>query len=86
MAGRNIKIMETVSISASKYIQIINIGDKYFAIGVGKDTITYLCELDGSSLEFKSDGTNKFNAESFKDILDKFKKNGQVSDNEESDM
>ena len=85
MSGKNIKVLETVSISASKYIQIINIGDKYFAVGVGKDTITYLCELNADSLTFKDDNVSGLSAESFKDILDRFKKSGQVKDNEESD-
>lgn len=85
MSGKNIKIIETISISASKYIQIINIGDKYFAIGIGKDTISYLCELNGDSLNLADESVSSFTGEAFKDILDKFKKSGQVNDNEESD-
>ena len=43
MAGSNVNVLETFRISNNKYIQIIKIGKKYFAIAVCKDTITYLC-------------------------------------------
>lgn len=80
MTGRNIQVMETVGISASKYLQIIKIGSKYFVIGISKDTITYLCEINGEELDFSnSSGAG----ESFKSILEKLKKSGQVNDSEE---
>ena len=80
MAGRNIQVMETVSISASKYLQIIKIGSKCFVIGVSKDTITYLCEINEEELDFSN---NNGARESFKSILEKLKKSGQVNDSEE---
>ena len=36
LAGNNIQVLETFRISNSKYIQIIKIGEKYFAISVCK--------------------------------------------------
>lgn len=80
MAGRNIQVMETVSISASKYLQIVKIGSKCFVIGVSKDTITYLCEINEEELDFSN---NNGAGESFKSILEKLKKSGQVNDSEE---
>lgn len=80
MAGRNIQVMETVSISASKYLQIVKIGSKCFVIGVSKDTITYLCEINEEELDFPN---NNGAGESFKSILEKLKKSGQVNDSEE---
>lgn len=73
MAGSNIKILETLRISNSKYIQIVQIGEKYFAIAVCKDTITYLCELNGDDLIYRS-VSDESHLESFKDIFDRFKK------------
>lgn len=73
LAGSNIKILETLRISNSKYIQIVKIGGKYFAMAVCKDTITYLCELNGEDLIYKS-VSDESHLESFKDILDRFKK------------
>ncbi len=80
MVGKNIQVMETVGISASKYLQIVKIGSRYFVIGVSKDTITYLCEINEDELDFsKSSKTG----ESFQSILEKLKKNGQVNNSEE---
>ena len=81
MAGQNIKIMETVSISASKYLQIINVGARYFLIAVTKDNVTYLCELNEGDVEF----TENDSKDSFQNIFDKLKKNGQVLHDEEKD-
>lgn len=80
MSGKNIQVMETVSISASKYLQIIKVGSKYFVIGVSKDTITYLCEINEEELDFSN---NNRAGESFKSILEKLKKSGQVNGSEE---
>ncbi len=73
LSGSNIKVLETLRISNTKYIQIVKIGSKCFAIAVCKDTVTYLCELDEETLVYK-DSLGQFKSESFKAILDKFKK------------
>ena len=73
MAGSNVNVLETFRISNNKYIQIIKIGKKYFAIAVCKDTRTYLCELDGEDLIYNST-TTETHSDSFKGILDKLKK------------
>ncbi|MGN0408501.1 MAG: flagellar biosynthetic protein FliO [Bacteroides sp.] len=73
MSGSNIQIMETFRISNSKYMQIVKIGKKYFAIAVCKDTVTYLCELDGEDLIYNSVSTES-HSDNFKAILDKLKK------------
>lgn len=80
MSGKNIQVMETVCISSSKYLQIVKIGSKYFVIGISKDTITYLCEINEEELDFSN---NSGAGESFKSILEKLKKNGQVNNSEE---
>ena len=67
----NIDIIETARISATKYIQIVRIGQKYVAIGVGKDEITNLGEVSREDLIFKEE--NPDNNLNFKDILEKFK-------------
>ena len=43
--GRNIEVIETYKVTTNKYIQIIRTGDKYFAIGIGKDEIHMLTEI-----------------------------------------
>ena len=75
MSGSNINILETMRISNTKYIQVVKIGSKVFAIAVAKDTVTYLCELNEELVyNESSSGKMLMNSESFKDILEKFKK------------
>ena len=66
MSGSNITVLETMKISGTKYLQIIKIGTKCFAIAVCKDTITYLIYRENNSSKLKS--------ENFNAILEKFKK------------
>lgn len=73
LTGSNIKVLETMRISQSKYIQVVKIGEKCFAIAVCKDTVTYLCELNESELVYL-DASGQPGVDSFKAIFDKFKK------------
>lgn len=68
--GQNVKILETVRIAQNKYIQIVQIGDKYFALAVCKDSVTTLGELTPESLSFDENPGEKI---SFKDFLNKAK-------------
>ena len=70
-ATGNIEVIETARISTTKYIQIVRIGQKYMAIGVGKDEITNLGEISREDLIIKED--NPEDNLSFKEILDKIK-------------
>lgn len=73
MNGSNIKVLETLRISNTKYLQIVKIGSKCFAIAVCKDTVTYLGDLQEEDLVFNQVSAES-QSESFKAILDKFKK------------
>lgn len=73
MAGSNIQILETMRVTNSKYIQIVKIGSKCFAVAVCKDTMTFLCEVNGDELTYSSE-SRMINTEGFKTILEKFKK------------
>ena len=41
----NIEVIESAKVSPTKYIAIVRIASKYVAIGIGKDEMTYLCEI-----------------------------------------
>ena len=58
----NIEIKETVRIANNKYIQLVRIGEKYFAIAVCKDTVTTLGEIPAEQLKEKKtfDSTSGF--------------------------
>lgn len=62
----NIEILETVKVSATKYIQLVRIGDTYVAMAVCKDTVTKLCEIPKEQLKMKEPGETNF---SFKEML-----------------
>ncbi len=73
LSGGNINVVETMRISGSKYIQIIQIGNRFFAIAVCKDTVTVISEIEQGDLVL-SDNNTEVKSESFKSILEKFKK------------
>ena len=74
MSGSNITVLETMKISGTKYLQIIKIGTKCFAIAVCKDTVTYLCEVNEEELIYRENSTGVIHVDNFKAILDKYKK------------
>lgn len=53
LAGSNIHIIEAQRLSSNKLIEIVQVGDKYFAVAVCKDTVTLLGEVNGSELSVK---------------------------------
>ena len=68
----NIKVIETFRLNNTKYIQIVKLGEKYVAIAVGKDTVTYLTELDESEFDLTKAMEGTSNLE-FHEILKKVK-------------
>lgn len=75
----NIRVIETFKIAQNKYIQIIQLGSKYYAISVTKDNISFLTALEEEQLDFEK-LENKSSTLSFKDLLDKFSKNKTKND------
>lgn len=52
----NIEVLETVRITANKYIQLVRVGQTYKVIAVCKDTVTLLGEVPGEQLVFRDAG------------------------------
>ena len=74
--NQNLRIIETLKVSANGYIQIIKAGDVYLVIGVSKDHIEKLAEITEEQLESDTavmTGQKIDMGESFHDILDKVK-------------
>lgn len=76
-AGDNISIIEAKRVAQGKIVEIVKIGEKYFALGIGKDEITLISELSESELKFREESNGTF---SFKDFLNKAKENGEKTD------
>lgn len=72
--GENIVVLETKRIQQNAVIEIVRIGDRYFAIAVSKDNVTMLTELSKDSLQYPDNPVNNF---TFKDFLNKAKDNGE---------
>ena len=71
--NRNIRIIETCRLTSNKYIQIVQVGEKYLAIAVSKDTITVLAELSGDEIIDFSAELESSKGESFGNIMEKIK-------------
>ena len=66
----NITVIETKRIAPNKYVEIVRIGEQYFAIALGKNEVTFLGEVPYESLVFPEEtGTGM----TFKDFLNKAK-------------
>jgi len=72
--GSNFKVIETYKVAPNKFLQIVQIGEHYIVISVGKDDIQYITEL--SKEEITTPELSTLNL-SFSDILSKITKNQQ---------
>lgn len=78
----NIKVLESARVANNKYIQLVKVGNRYFAIGVGKDNLTYLAELKEDDLNMENlENPSKGN---FKDILSQLQKKKDENKNDET--
>lgn len=66
----NIKVIEVFRVSNNKMIQIVQIGEHYYALGVGKDDISLIAKLDDDEIDIKQATLEPIN---FKNILDKMR-------------
>lgn len=74
----NIRVIETYRIANNKFIQIVLLGGKYVALGIGKDTITFLAELEEENIRDIS--TMPKEKLDFKTILSKVRKDKDEED------
>lgn len=69
----NFEVIDTYRISPNKVLQIVKIANKYVVIAVGKDTVSYITELDETEVRLKmSKPAEKYD---FKKILEKLRNN-----------
>lgn len=64
----NFKPIETFQVAQNRYLQLIQIGTRYFVLAITKDSVTMLCELSEEEFELKKQEENGF-SKSFKEIL-----------------
>lgn len=80
LQGSNIQVVETQRIAQNKYIQIVKITDKYFALAVCKDTVTTISEIPADALKFSDEGEAE--KLSFKDFFKKAREEEQTEKDE----
>ena len=75
--NKNLQVIETLKLTTNKYIQIIEAGDIYLVVAIGKDEVTFLTQLTKDQLK---EGTfddvttaSKQTGENLGEILNKFK-------------
>ena len=95
-AKSNFRNIDIYRISTNKYLQIVEIGEKYFCIAVAKDNITLIAELDKEDIknfppapgeksfkECMSLVLNKKKAGKKDSISDVIKNTGNIEDSED---
>ena len=65
---KNMRVVETMKLTTNKYIQIIEVGETYLVIGIGKDEVTMLNDVSlEDTVKYQNTG------ESFSNIMKQFK-------------
>lgn len=76
--GAGMKIVETLAVGTHNVVQLVKIGKKYFLIGVSRENISFLAEIDECDIpvqEEKEKRTEKFPFEKYlQDYFGKRKK------------
>lgn len=70
MGQHNIQVIDTIRITQNQCIQIVKIGNKYLAIGISKDNMTVLTELEEDEIQVFSEEKKSL---SFQEILEQMK-------------
>ncbi|MCR5374007.1 MAG: flagellar biosynthetic protein FliO [Lachnospiraceae bacterium] len=76
MQNRNMQLIETLRLSNTKYLALMKVADRYVVIGVGKDEINKIIELDENEipdLRLDEEGKTATTMAGFQDILDRFR-------------
>lgn len=72
MASNNIETIEAHRIAQNRHVQIVRIGEKYFALGIGKDEVHVISELSKEELILREENAKAF--PDFKQIFNHAKK------------
>ena len=82
MSDSNIKLLEATRLSQNKYIQLVQIGKKYYALAISKDNVTVISEVPEDELKLEDENEKP---RKFADILASFKKYNASEERNETD-
>lgn len=70
MIGRNMKVIETMRLTPTQFVQIVKVGKQYLAIAVSKEQVTLLAKLEEDELEDIEDDSVETD---FSKVFDRFR-------------
>lgn len=76
--GRNIQIVESLGIGGQSSICVIKVGIKYCLIGITKEGINYLCDIDENDINLENMTNNS--PMDFTGVLSKYLKRDDAND------
>jgi flagellar biogenesis protein FliO len=82
--NRNIKHIESVGVGHQSSVQLIQVGKKIILIGVTKDKITFLQELQEDDVLFTDITASEAALPSFKKVFDKYLQRGEKDNKDEN--
>ena len=68
-----IQVVQTARLTNNKYLQVVKIGDRYVVLGISKDNITMLLELDPEEIDSILPKKNSSFSKSLGDIMSRTK-------------
>lgn len=74
--NRNLRVVETMKLTTNKYIQIVEAGEVYLVIAIGKDEVTMLAQLTKEQLnDVSMEQVDQYSntGESFSKVLEQMK-------------
>ena len=81
-AYRNFEAIESFRITNGKYLQLVRIGGKYIVLGIGKDSVSMICEIPEEDIKTSSEGV--MSKDAFAELFNKAKaKVGKRDDSHE---
>ena len=76
--GRNLRVIESMGVGGQASVQLIRVGEKNILVGITKERVSYLCEIDADEVVMP-DSTN-IQPMPFKKVLERFQKQGDNTD------
>ena len=77
----NFKPLETYQVAQNRYLQLVQVGTRYFVVSITKENINFIAEMKEEEITVRPDKTGS--QKSFKEILSEFKVKVDKHDNAE---
>jgi len=69
--SRNFEAIESYRITNGKYLQLVKVGTKYVVIGIGKDSVSMICEVSEEDIKLPKE--QEAMPDAFKSLMEKAK-------------